>query len=189
MSVLKSRKARALLAGGVVLGVGASMTLAAWSDSEWASGSFGTGGFTFQGSTDGTDFSEHPDSPGATLDFSMNPAAMTPGDSVTATYWVKATGASPTVTIKKPVIAGVAPANLTDALTVQYYADAACSGTAATTSGTLTGTSPVDDYALGTAADGVAVPTCIKITLDSNYTSPAGETTGAVSWEFAAATS
>ncbi|MGO2139648.1 MAG: SipW-dependent-type signal peptide-containing protein [Leucobacter sp.] len=46
-------KARALLAGGLVLGVGAAVTLAAWTDNEWVRGVFGTGTFGIEGSTDG----------------------------------------------------------------------------------------------------------------------------------------
>ncbi|WP_226438443.1 MULTISPECIES: SipW-dependent-type signal peptide-containing protein [Rhodococcus] len=38
-----SRKRRALLASGLVLGVGVVITLAAWNDSVWGSSDFGTG--------------------------------------------------------------------------------------------------------------------------------------------------
>jgi len=34
------RRLRAVLAGGLVLGVGAALTLAAWNDAEFATGSF-----------------------------------------------------------------------------------------------------------------------------------------------------
>ncbi|MBH0118341.1 hypothetical protein I0Q12_01825 [Rhodococcus sp. CX] len=39
----KRRKVRAILASGLVLGVGAAVTLAAWNDSVWGSSIFGTG--------------------------------------------------------------------------------------------------------------------------------------------------
>ncbi|UYP18328.1 SipW-dependent-type signal peptide-containing protein [Rhodococcus sp. Z13] len=39
----KRRKVRAILASGLVLGVGAAVTLAAWNDSVWGSSTFGTG--------------------------------------------------------------------------------------------------------------------------------------------------
>lgn len=55
-------KARALLAGGLVLGVGAAVTLAAWTDNEWVRGVFGTGTFGIEGSTDGSAFSDNPTS-------------------------------------------------------------------------------------------------------------------------------
>lgn len=50
-----SRKKKALLASGTVLGVGAVITLAAWNDSVWGEGTFGTGENTWniEGSFDG----------------------------------------------------------------------------------------------------------------------------------------
>ena len=46
-----SRKVKAILAGGLVLGIGTAVTLAAWNDSEFASGQFAAGTFNLQGST------------------------------------------------------------------------------------------------------------------------------------------
>lgn len=54
-----SKKAKALLAGGLVLGVGAVVTLASWTDQEWASASFSSGEFVLESSTNGTDFTSH----------------------------------------------------------------------------------------------------------------------------------
>src|SRR5690606_23874046 len=50
-----SRKVRALLAGGVVLGIGAAATLAAWNDSEYAGATFTAGSFNLEGAVDGAD--------------------------------------------------------------------------------------------------------------------------------------
>lgn len=189
MSALKSRKARAILAGGVVLGVGATMTLAAWSDSEWATGTFGTGGFTFQGSTTGQEgsFADHPEGDPAALSFTLDANNLTPGDSVTAPFWVKATGAGATVTVKKPTLAS-APSNLTDNLLVEYFNNDNCDGSPAA-SGTLSGsTGAIADHNRGAATDGVALATCIKVTLDEDFTAATETTTGAVAWEFAAET-
>ncbi|RUR01447.1 SipW-dependent-type signal peptide-containing protein [Labedella endophytica] len=47
----RSRKFKAVLAGGLVLGVGAAITLAAWNDSEFATGTFSAGTFNLEGST------------------------------------------------------------------------------------------------------------------------------------------
>lgn len=57
------RKVLAVLAGGLVLGVGAAITLAAWNDSEFATGTFTAGSFNLQGSTDGTTYAEHTAAP------------------------------------------------------------------------------------------------------------------------------
>lgn len=48
-----SRRVRALLAGGLVLGLGVSATLAAWTDTEVASGAFGASTFGTQSSVNG----------------------------------------------------------------------------------------------------------------------------------------
>lgn len=60
LATLASRRSRALLAGGVVLGIGATATLAAYSDSEWASGAFSASpvvNLTLEGSPDGSAWS------------------------------------------------------------------------------------------------------------------------------------
>ena len=52
----RRRKISAILAAGMVLGVGTTATLAAWNDSEYAQGSFAAGTFNLEGSTDGTTY-------------------------------------------------------------------------------------------------------------------------------------
>ena len=46
------RKIAAVLAGGLVLGVGIMATLGSWNDSEFASASFTAGTFIFEGGAD-----------------------------------------------------------------------------------------------------------------------------------------
>lgn len=50
----RKRKRKAILAGGVVLGLGAAVTLAAWSDDVFADGVFDTGSFNMQGNASPT---------------------------------------------------------------------------------------------------------------------------------------
>lgn len=54
----KNRRRKALLAGGLVLGLGAAATLAAWSDEVFSDGTFFTGTFELEGAADaaGTNF-------------------------------------------------------------------------------------------------------------------------------------
>lgn len=52
----RHHKVRALLAGGIVLGVGAAVTLANWTDTNWADGIFGGGTYRIESSADGVDF-------------------------------------------------------------------------------------------------------------------------------------
>lgn len=50
----RSRKRKAILAGGVVLGLGAAITLAAWSDDVFADGIFNTGTIELEGNVTAT---------------------------------------------------------------------------------------------------------------------------------------
>lgn len=71
-------RVRAVLAGGLVLGVGATLTLAAWNDSEYASGALTTSTFDLQSSTNvSTNFSSHPEGSPLVLDFAAT--GLTPG--------------------------------------------------------------------------------------------------------------
>ncbi len=84
----RTTKARAILAGGLVLGVGAAVTLAAWTDDEFANGIFSAGTFVFQGSADGSDFSDNITAPGQSISFEVNPGTLSPGASVSGAYTV-----------------------------------------------------------------------------------------------------
>ena len=48
----RRRKVAALLAGGLVVGVGTAATLAAWNDSEFATSCYSAGNFNFKGHYD-----------------------------------------------------------------------------------------------------------------------------------------
>jgi predicted ribosomally synthesized peptide with SipW-like signal peptide len=86
----RSRMIRAILAGGLVLGVGAAVTLAAWNDSEFVTGTFTAGTFNLQGSTtNGTTFTDHATSPGGALTFTVPATALSPTDSVEAPFAVR----------------------------------------------------------------------------------------------------
>ncbi|MGN0099855.1 MAG: SipW-dependent-type signal peptide-containing protein [Dietzia sp.] len=84
----RRKKARAIMASGLVLGVGAAVTLAAWSDTVWGEGTFGTEGnaFNIKGSFDGgKSWNEHvspagtgENGPGA-LTFAQNANSLIPG--------------------------------------------------------------------------------------------------------------
>lgn len=89
-----SRRIRALLAAGVVLGIGAASTLAAWTDQENASATLTAGTFGIVGAA-GTDaFAEHPASGPARLSFSVPTGGLMPGATVYAKFTVKTTAQS-----------------------------------------------------------------------------------------------
>ena len=62
-------RVRAALAGALVLGVGATMTLASWTDTEFASGAFATSRFDTQSSIDGSAWADNVSAPGAAITF------------------------------------------------------------------------------------------------------------------------
>jgi predicted ribosomally synthesized peptide with SipW-like signal peptide len=84
---------RAVLAGGLVLGVGATATLAAWNDTEVATGGFTSSVFDLQSQSAGSPtYADHATAPGATLVF--NATAMSPGVSSYAWLNVRTSPAS-----------------------------------------------------------------------------------------------
>lgn len=132
----KRRKVLALLAGGLVLGVGTAITLAAWNDSEFATGNFAAGSFNLEGATDsaaGT-YTDHDTADGAAgLEFTLPLADnMTPDDTVYAPFWVRldaATTSPATLTATSIAGTGVNAANLAYEV-YEIDAEATCDATA-----------------------------------------------------------
>jgi predicted ribosomally synthesized peptide with SipW-like signal peptide len=87
-----SRKVKAILAGGLVLGIGAAVTLAAWNDSEFVSGQFAAGTFNLQGSsTSGTSgFADHNTVGTAAVVFDLaSYDNVAPDDVLYEPFWVR----------------------------------------------------------------------------------------------------
>lgn len=82
----RTRQAKALLAGGLVLGVGAAVTLATWTDEAYVEATFGTSSFNVQVRTEeSAGWVEGPADAPARLEFAMPLAErLTPGDTVYA---------------------------------------------------------------------------------------------------------
>lgn len=87
-SRLRSRRIKALLAGGLVFGIGVAGTVAAWTDSETADGSFEAGTFNIELAIDGRWTS--------TNEMTFDTAPMFPGSKVYAPVFVRT---SPDTTI------------------------------------------------------------------------------------------
>ena len=111
VSVSKSKrpgKVRALLASGLVLGVGAAFTLAAWTDNEWVFGGAGPGQtpgtktYAMQQNTAAgfpeADWVDEPNANGGRLDFSIDAASLLPGDTVYAAFQLRAKAGSEELT-------------------------------------------------------------------------------------------
>lgn len=170
-SALHRRRIYAVLAGGLVLGVGAAVTLAAWNDSEFAKSTFTTGSFVFQGSTDGSTFTDHASDAGAaTLTFQSNAANLSPGAVVYAPYALKLTGSSPAaITATAPAATGTLSSSLTFAAvsTTTFGCDQA-----AFTAGTAVPT---------TMQPGDVINLCLQTTVGA---SPTQGATSAVTWRW-----
>lgn len=171
------RKVLAVLAGGLVLGVGAAVTLAAWNDSEFANGTFTAGSFTFTGSADGTTFDDHATSAtAASLEFELNPTNLSPDDVVYAPYALRLGGSY------DATLASVAPVGTDD------FATAGKLTYAVVSTGTTFG---CDATAFGA---GTAVPTtmttgtdvnlCIQVTAVSGASGIEQGDTGTVTWQW-----
>ena len=132
----------ALLAGGIVLGVGATATLASWNDSEWVyagngSGGPGVGTSVFEVQQDASNpatgtFADFESNPGDALTFSAGALALSPGQTVYApvalkttstsiagTMDLKAAVAATGVTATSPAVLDAPGAGLWNALTLQ----------------------------------------------------------------------
>lgn len=83
----RGRKVKALLAGGLVLGIGSAATMAAWTDNEASTASFGSGTFAIQTSVDGQNWDS-----GAQMKF--NASNMYPGSIVYAPVFVRTTAST-----------------------------------------------------------------------------------------------
>lgn len=169
-------KARAILAGGLVLGVGTAITLAAWSDNEWAKGLFQSGKFGIEGSTNGTTFASHPDAASAAqLDFTVAANRLSPNDTVYAGFAVRLTADSTNqaaVTMTQDTAAAIPGTTATHKIVSSATCDAA-----AFNASTDTATS------FNLTALNAPVFVCFKVSADG--TLQQGQS-GSIVWDFAA---
>lgn len=106
----RSGKVRALLASGLVLGVGATFTLAAWTDNEWVYGGAGpddkTPGTKIYAMEQNTvvppaaaKWTDEPEANGGRLDFTIEASALLPGKTVYAPFQLRAKAGSAALTV------------------------------------------------------------------------------------------
>ena len=191
----RSRKVRAVLAGGLVLGLGATITLAAWNDSEFASGTFTAGHFDLKGSTDGTTFADHASGSPASLTFSLGYNLLTPNDTVAAPFVLhldKDTTSAAVGTVASATRSGTAATQLTYGIR-SVASVAACTptatGTAIVPAGTaLNSATGASSFSLTQSSNlgtdpGADVFLCIQVTASATIV----QDTGAVgTWQFLA---
>lgn len=168
-----SRRVRAVLASGLVLGVGATVTLAAWNDSEFAGGTVSAGHFTLEGSVDGTSFSTTEAADPHQLSFSVT-SALTPGQRTYALFSVRTTAGSTAGDIQLQGDDGNTGA-LANAMTygVRTVAGATCSaatfdaGTVVVPRGTVLTGDATESQPVA-ADQGSVVHYCLELTLSSS---------------------
>lgn len=197
----RKRKVRALLAGGLVLGVGAAITLAAWTDNVFGNSDFATGaaGWNIQASFSTTatpNWVESDASPGTPFGFPVARLNLTPGDTVYAPIALRLQNAQTldaAVTLNGAVTgtpAGWAPLqaalrySVTSGGTAEGCAAGTPGGTSVVAAGTplTTGSAP---NAITLPAAGTPVQLCYAVTLPTG--SPldlAGRNTGQLIWQF-----
>ncbi len=156
----RGRKVAAVLAGGLVLGVGTMATLASWNDSEFAKATFTAGTFNLEGSVNQTAFSEHATEGAAgTLLFSTAYNNLQPGDTVYSGYAVrldKNTTYGATVNVSAGTFTGS-----TTGLTYTLFTTA--------TAGCTTMSTPVTNIvSAGTALNSVGTPTSFTLNKSTN---------------------
>lgn len=189
----RSRKVRAILVGGLVLGVGAAVTLASWNDSEFAQGLFSSGQFNMQGSTDGDNFSDHAVGAPAQLGFSAGFNNLSPNDTVAAPFVLHLNADSTndaTVSVNSANATGAAATELSYGI-VQVPSIAACTSTAVGTqivpAGTaLNAVTGADTFDLAKSADAGITPgadafLCIQVTASADIEQ---NTSATGTWEF-----
>lgn len=183
----RRRMLLAVIAGGVVLGVGTAVTLAVWNDSEFATGTFSSGRFDLQGSTDGATFDSSPEAPGKTLTFELDADEMSPGAVVYAPFAVQLSsdsGYAASVTLAQQA-AGTIGANLSYSVYDVGTFGATCSAATPPTGTPLVANRAADAAGTVPAFDLTAAATpanlCFVVTAGDDL--PQGAT-GTVTWEF-----
>jgi predicted ribosomally synthesized peptide with SipW-like signal peptide len=188
------RKVAAVLAGGLVLGVGTMATLASWNDSEFASATFTAGKFNLEGAVDASQatFGEHATSGAAGgLTFTAPFNNLTPTDVVAAPYAVRlAANTTNNATLN------LTAATSTGTVTNLTYELIKTSGAGCTTASTGTVIVPAGTAVTSVAATpitlsmgspvtnaGTPAYLCFKVTAGAGL---AQSQTGAVTWQFQA---
>lgn len=87
------KKIRAVLASGLILGIGSTVTLAAWQDEQYASTTITASTFQLEGSTDGQQYhrSTSSEDGASELDFGLEDTGIAPGETVYALFSVRTT--------------------------------------------------------------------------------------------------
>ncbi len=196
-------KIRAVLAGCAVLGFGAAVTLAAWTDTEWVFGGGEGDGDPISASSfevqqnvyDGAGFTDRETQPGGQLRFAPGALALTPGDTITAAMQLQTiVGSDPGDLTLAGAVANGSDPDLFATVTYAVYTGVSQADCATNTTGGGT-VLVAPGSALGTGggaafpvAGNAAAPVnlCFVITLPANAPDTVQGESIAPAWEFSA---
>lgn len=196
---VRALRLRAVLASGLVFGVGAAVTLASWTDSEYASGSFQSSVFNTQSSVNGGAYADNSASPGATVTVT---GPFAPGVSSYIPVLIQTTvnSVAGTAVLSGAVLGGTDAATLGAALVYRVVrSTASCNATAFTgspvfvvgaagttralTAGQESGVTNTLAAATSTAP-GTAIGFCFEVTLPAGASNSLQGKTTTATWQF-----
>jgi len=195
----KLLKLRAVLAGGLVVGIGVTVTLASWVDREFGSASFTASTFDTESTSAATStgWASNASAPGAALTF--NATAMSPGTLQYATLNVRTTAGTSvpgTIVLTSATTTGTLPAVLEYRLVRTATTSTACNAAAFTGSTYIAGAA-TPTYLAPTTVPGVAVSStlaaaggeiryCFEVRMQTTAATSYQGATGTITWQFAA---
>ena len=200
-----SLRLRAVLAGGLVFGVGGTVTLASWNDSEYASGSFMASVFSTESAVQGGGYADNSTAPGPTVTFSG--AGFSPGVSgyFPVLIRTKANSVAGTVVLDAATLGGADAATLGVAFVYRVVrTTGTCDATAFTGSPifvvgaaatyralTVGQEAGVTNMLVAATATLPAVPTgfCFEVTLPANAANSLQGKSATATWQFVATSS
>lgn len=202
-----SLRLRAVLAGGLVLGVGATVTVASWNDSEYAKGSFTTSVFDTESNVQSGGYADNSTAPGPTVTFTG--AGFSPGVSEYFNDLIrtKVNSTAGTAVLEAATLGGTDAATLGAALVYRVVrttgtCDAAAFtvshspvfvvGAAATFRALTVGqeTGVTNTLAAATATlPGAPTGFCFEVTLPANADNSLQGKTATATWQFVATSS
>jgi len=198
-------RVRALLAGGLVLGVGAAVTAASWNDSEYATATLTTSTFNTESNVGGVGYLDNAASPGTTVTLPVG--AFSPGTTgyLPVLIRTKATSIAGTVVLNGAVFTGTDATLLRDVFVYRVVRTTATCDASAFTTGTpvfVVGTSTASAAPLLTvgqnggvsntlaaaalAAPGAPTGFCFEVTLPSTAANTLQGKTASATWQFLA---
>lgn len=194
-----STRLRAVLALGVLLGAGATWTLASWTDSEFANGgTFAASTFATQSSANGTTFASNPTAPGATMTFTGVVAPTVDAYSTIDIRTTAATTVGGTVTLSSSAASGALGSSLEYRVirttTATTCAAAAFTGTPTFVAGTsatyiAAAALPPTPVPSPVAAAGGTIRYCFDVRAQSTASNSLQGASGTLTWKFTAVSS